>query len=113
MHTEESVGLIAKAVSVKNYLLGLNSGLTVDAHVTAITSVNAMDLVGSYDVVVDASDNVATRYLLNDACVLGSMLFNPLHSFLANLMKFFQEIMQQKHLDYNNKARVGTETEKV
>ena len=113
MHTEESVGLIAKAVSVKNYLLGLNSGLTVDAHVTAITSVNAMDLVGSYDVVVDASDNVATRYLLNDACVLGSMLFNPLHNFLANLMKFFQEIMQQKHLDYNNKVRVGTETEKV
>jgi len=70
VHTEESVGLIAKAVSVKNYLLGLNSGLTVDAHVTAITSVNAMDLVRSYDVVVDASDNVATRYLLNDACVL-------------------------------------------
>ena len=73
--------MIAKAVSVKNYLLGLNSGLTVDAHVTAITSVNAMDLVGSYDVVVDASDNVATRYLLNDACVLGSKLSNTLQSF--------------------------------
>ena len=37
---------------------------------TAITSLNALDLVGSYDVVLDASDNVATRYLLNDACVI-------------------------------------------
>ena len=113
MHTEESVGLIAKAVSVKNYLLGLNSGLTVDAHVTAITSLNAMDLVGSYDVVVDASDNVATRYLLNDACVLGSMLFNPLHSFFNQSDEILLKIMQQKHLNYHYKVRVGTETEKV
>ena len=85
--------MIAKAVSVKNYLLGLNSGLTVDAHVTAITSVNAMDLVRSYDVVVDASDNVATRYLLNDACVLGSMLFNPLHSYFSQS----DEILSRNH----------------
>lgn len=31
---------------------------------------NAVRLVGGYDLVVDASDNPATRYLLNDACVL-------------------------------------------
>jgi adenylyltransferase/sulfurtransferase len=33
-------------------------------------SSNAMDVIKDYDLVVDATDNVATRYLLNDACVL-------------------------------------------
>lgn len=30
-----------------------------------------MDIINGYDIVLDATDNVATRYLLNDACVLG------------------------------------------
>lgn len=33
-------------------------------------SSNALDTIRNYDVVIDATDNVATRYLLNDACVL-------------------------------------------
>lgn len=33
---------------------------------------NALDLVRDFDVIIDATDNVATRYLLNDACVLSS-----------------------------------------
>ena len=70
LHSEDSVGVVPKAVSVKNYLASLNSGIECEAHVAAITSLNALDLVGSYDVVLDASDNVATRYLLNDACVI-------------------------------------------
>ena len=35
-----------------------------------LTSANALKIIGPYDVVLDATDNVATRYLLNDACVL-------------------------------------------
>ena len=31
---------------------------------------NALDLVDKYDVVIDASDNVSTRYMVNDACIL-------------------------------------------
>lgn len=30
-----------------------------------------MNIISGYDIVLDATDNVATRYLLNDACVLG------------------------------------------
>lgn len=33
---------------------------------------NALDIIPRYDVVVDASDNVATRYLVNDACVVAN-----------------------------------------
>lgn len=35
-----------------------------------LDSSNALDTIRNYDVVIDATDNVATRYLLNDACVL-------------------------------------------
>lgn len=36
----------------------------------ALNSNNGLELIKNYDIVVDATDNVATRYLLNDACVL-------------------------------------------
>ena len=36
----------------------------------SLDSSNALEIIKRYDVVLDASDNVATRYLLNDACVL-------------------------------------------
>ena len=35
-----------------------------------LDSKNALDIIKNYDIVIDATDNVATRYLLNDACVL-------------------------------------------
>ncbi|KAJ3290972.1 Molybdenum cofactor synthesis protein 3 [Borealophlyctis nickersoniae] len=37
-----------------------------------LDSSNAMDIIRLYDIIVDATDNVATRYLLNDACVLAN-----------------------------------------
>lgn len=37
-----------------------------------LDSSNAQPIINQYDIVIDATDNVATRYLLNDACVLGN-----------------------------------------
>ena len=51
-------------------LAGLNPSLRVVKHETALTSANALDILGGYDVVVDGADNFPTRYLVNDACVL-------------------------------------------
>jgi adenylyltransferase/sulfurtransferase len=48
----------------------LNPHVTVEPHATRLTAGNASDLVSRYDLVADASDNFATRYLVNDACVL-------------------------------------------
>lgn len=42
--------------------------LQVDAHVNGLTAGNAVRLAAAHDVVVDASDNAATRYLASDAC---------------------------------------------
>ncbi len=49
---------------------GLNPDVTVEAHRVQLSSENAMELLGAYDVIVDGTDNFPTRYLTNDACVL-------------------------------------------
>lgn len=48
----------------------LNPHTKIELHPTQLTRENALDLIGRYDVVADGTDNFATRYLVNDACVL-------------------------------------------
>jgi adenylyltransferase/sulfurtransferase len=59
-----------KVAAAADRLRALNPHIDVEPHDTRLSSENAMDLVGRYDVVVDGSDNFATKYLVNDACVL-------------------------------------------
>ncbi|HEX5507152.1 MAG TPA: HesA/MoeB/ThiF family protein, partial [Pseudolabrys sp.] len=42
--------------------------VALDAHAVRLTAANALDLIGRYDLVLDGSDNFATRYLVSDAC---------------------------------------------
>lgn len=51
-------------------LLSLNPDLQVIKHPARLDSKNAMSIFADYDVIVDGSDNFATRYLVNDCCVL-------------------------------------------
>lgn len=69
LHTEEAVGT-SKVESIKNFIAKLNSDVAVNTHHVLLNSKNALEIFTNYDLIVDASDNVATRYLLNDACVL-------------------------------------------
>lgn len=48
----------------------MNPAVKCRVYEEAINSKNAMDILKDYDIVVDSTDNVPTRYLLNDACVL-------------------------------------------
>ncbi|MEM8598709.1 MAG: molybdopterin-synthase adenylyltransferase MoeB [Bacteroidota bacterium] len=54
-------------------LRALNPHVEVVEHAVAFSPANAIDLVRAYDIVADGSDNFATRYLLNDACVLAGI----------------------------------------
>jgi sulfur-carrier protein adenylyltransferase/sulfurtransferase len=59
-----------KAESAKDTIASINPNVEVVIHNTRISSENALDLIGQYDIVVDGTDNFPTRYLTNDACVL-------------------------------------------
>jgi len=59
-----------KAETARDRLHDLNPYIHIDAHPVRLGGGNAMDILKDYDVVIDGSDNFATKYLLNDACVL-------------------------------------------
>ena len=50
----------------------LNPEIRVVPHAVRLDSGNAMEVIREYDVVIDATDNLPSRYLINDACVLQS-----------------------------------------
>jgi adenylyltransferase/sulfurtransferase len=69
LHGTAGVGL-SKLVSARSRLLAINPHLRLELHHVALTSANALSLVGAYDVVADGTDNFPARYLVNDACIL-------------------------------------------
>lgn len=69
LHGDASVGR-SKAASAAATLRGLNAHVRVVEHPLALDASNALEVLRAYSVIVDATDNVPTRYLLNDACVV-------------------------------------------
>ena len=59
-----------KVESVRDMVARLNPHVAIEMHETRIDAKNALEIVGSYDIVADGSDNFATRYLVSDACFL-------------------------------------------
>jgi molybdopterin/thiamine biosynthesis adenylyltransferase/rhodanese-related sulfurtransferase len=51
-------------------LRDLNPHIAIDEHACALSRDNAREIISRYDLVADGADNFATRYLVNDACVL-------------------------------------------
>lgn len=69
LHSEYEVGS-PKVESAKKTLRGINSQVKVMPYQEKLSRENVMRLIADYDVVVNGCDNFATRYLINDACVL-------------------------------------------
>ncbi|WP_298378503.1 molybdopterin-synthase adenylyltransferase MoeB [Azospirillum sp.] len=68
LHSESRLGQ-RKVESGRTALLDLNPTIEVVAHDVRLDSSNVLELLGGHDVVVDGSDNLPTRYLVNDACL--------------------------------------------
>ncbi|XP_015251835.1 PREDICTED: adenylyltransferase and sulfurtransferase MOCS3 [Cyprinodon variegatus] len=69
LHGEENQGQ-AKALSAATAVKRLNSTVECVPYHLQLSPENALQLIQQYDIVADCSDNVPTRYLVNDACVL-------------------------------------------
>jgi adenylyltransferase/sulfurtransferase len=59
-----------KLEAARDRLHHLNPHVAVELHPARLDRSNALQLVGAHDLVLDGTDNFATRYLVNDACVL-------------------------------------------
>src|SRR4029453_18137343 len=68
LHKTKDIGR-SKLESARDRLHGINPNIEVELHECRFSSENAERIVADYDVIVDGSDNFATRYLSNDVCV--------------------------------------------
>lgn len=69
IHGQSDIGR-SKIESAEEKIAEINPDVTVEVHNVRLDVSNVMDIFSRYDLIVDATDNFATRYLINDACVL-------------------------------------------
>lgn len=69
IHSQADIGR-PKAESARDSVKGINPYVNVILHEERLEADNVMDIFSQYDLIVDGTDNFATRYLVNDACVL-------------------------------------------
>ena len=69
IHGQSDIGK-SKAQSAKEKIAEINPYVNVITHETRLDNSNVMEIFSQYDIIVDGTDNFATRYLVNDACVL-------------------------------------------
>src|ERR1017187_7356198 len=69
IHGQSDIGR-PKAESARDRVAEVNPNVKVVTYVEHLDSDNVMEIFAQYDLIVDGTDNFATRYLVNDACVL-------------------------------------------
>ena len=69
IHNTERIGML-KTESAKKTISALNPDVNVTVFNERLNSENIMRLFENYDYILDGTDNFATRYLINDACVM-------------------------------------------
>ena len=72
-----------KAASAKDSIRAINPLVRVETYHMKLEAENIESVIGDYDVIVDATDNYAARYLINDACVLlgKPLVFGAMYQF--------------------------------
>jgi adenylyltransferase/sulfurtransferase len=69
IHGQSDIGKL-KGESARESIAETNPYVNVQVHTEALTNDNVLEIFSGYDLIVDGTDNFATRYMVNDACVL-------------------------------------------
>ncbi|MFV2017701.1 adenylyltransferase/sulfurtransferase MoeZ [Micromonospora sp. LOL_023] len=69
IHGQSDIGR-SKAESAASSVREINPYVNIQIHDVSLDNDNVFDIFGQYDLILDGTDNFATRYLVNDACVL-------------------------------------------
>lgn len=89
LYQENEVGQ-SKMPVILARLKAQNSDTVLERHDTFLNRENALEIIANYDLVIDASDNFPTRYLINDACVIldKPFVYGALHGFEGQVSVF-------------------------
>ena len=79
-----------KAIAAKERLEDLNPTISIVAYTEKLTPANALGLFEHYDIIVDGTDNFATRYLINDASILTNkpVVYGAIYKFEGQVSVF-------------------------
>lgn len=87
IHNTQDIGK-AKVQSAKETLTYMNPDITINTYHKMVTADNILDLIADYDFIIDATDNFAAKFLINDTCVLAKKPFSH-----AGVLRFNGQVM--------------------
>ena len=89
LYEESDIGQ-PKVACAKAHLSAQNPFINILTFQTQLTSQNALEIIADFDFVIDGSDNFATRYLVNDACVMldKPFIYGAIHRFSGQVAVF-------------------------
>lgn len=103
IHGESDIGR-SKADSARDSILEINSGIDVRLHKIRLEPENAVELFEQYDLIVDGTDNFATRYLVNDAAVLARKpyVWGSIYRFEGQVSVFWEDAPDGRGINYRD-----------
>jgi molybdopterin/thiamine biosynthesis adenylyltransferase/rhodanese-related sulfurtransferase len=103
IHGQSDVGKL-KAASAQESIAEINPLVKVHLHTDRLDSSNALEIFEPYDLIVDGTDNFATRYLVNDAAVLlgKPYVWGSIFRFEGQVSVFWEDAPNGKGLNYRD-----------
>jgi adenylyltransferase/sulfurtransferase len=103
IHGQSDIGKL-KAASAQESIAEVNPFVQVHLHTERLTSANALDIFRDYDLILDGTDNFATRYLVNDAAVLlgKPYVWGSIFRFEGQASVFWEDAPNGKGLNYRD-----------
>src|SRR4051794_8302875 len=103
IHGQSDIGK-PKAQSAKESVAEINPLVTVNLHEVPLDSSNALDIFRDYDLILDGTDNFATRYLVNDAAVLlgKPYVWGSIFRFEGQVSVFWENAPNGEGLNYRD-----------
>jgi adenylyltransferase/sulfurtransferase len=103
IHGQSDVGR-PKAESARDSVAEINPFVKVVLHQTHLNSENALDVFRDYDLILDGTDNFATRYLVNDAAVLlgKPYVWGSIFRFEGQVSVFWEDAPNGQGLNYRD-----------
>ncbi|RFZ68152.1 putative adenylyltransferase/sulfurtransferase MoeZ [Mycobacterium marinum] len=94
----------SKAQSARDSIVAINPLIEVGLHEFRLEADNAVDLFGHYDLIIDGTDNFATRYLVNDAAVLAGKpyVWGSIYRFEGQVSVFWEDAPGGLGLNYRD-----------
>ena len=103
IHGHNDIGR-PKAHSARDSIHAINPLVTVNLHEFRLEPDNAIELFESYDLIIDGTDNFATRYLVNDAAVLAHKpyVWGSIYQFQGQASVFWEDAPDKRGLNYRD-----------